>query len=220
MPKLWADTVEEHRQAVRAATMDAAARLVARRGLASVTMSAIAEEAGLGRATLYKYFPDVQAILTAWHERQVSDHLEHLSRVRDQDGSPGQRLRAVLTAYALKTWERPHGAELAALLRRGDHITQAHQQLSSIAADLLTEAARAGEVRDDVPPDELAGFCLHALTAASGLPSRAAVERLVGMTLSGVRPVPAMSGEPGAGSVPPVIDGGRAASRSPITPPC
>jgi len=110
-------TVEEHRQAVRVATMDAAVRLVAQRGLASVTMSAIAEEAGLGRATLYKYFPDVQAILTAWHERQVSDHLEHLTRVRDQDGAPGQRLKAVLTAYALRTWERPHGTELAALLQ-------------------------------------------------------------------------------------------------------
>jgi hypothetical protein len=66
--------------------------------------------------------------------------------------------------------------------------------------DLLTEAARTGEVRDDVPPDELAGFCLHALTAASGLPSRAAVERLVDMTLSGVRPVPGTSGEPSGGS--------------------
>ena len=75
MPKLWTDTVEEHRRAVRDAAMDATARLAAGRGLASVTMSRIAEEAGIGRATLYKYFPDVEAMLIAWHERQVGSHL-------------------------------------------------------------------------------------------------------------------------------------------------
>ncbi|MEP7020668.1 MAG: helix-turn-helix domain-containing protein, partial [Pseudonocardiales bacterium] len=67
MPKLWTDTIEAHRQAVREATLDTAATLVAERGLSAVTMSRIAEETGIGRATLYKYFPDVEAIMTAWH---------------------------------------------------------------------------------------------------------------------------------------------------------
>jgi hypothetical protein len=34
----------------------------------------------------------------------------------------------------------------------------------------------------------LAGYCLHALTAANGLPSKAAVDRLVAVTLAGLRP--------------------------------
>ncbi len=53
--------------------------------------------------------------------------------------------------------------------------------------DLLTEAAAAGAVRDDVAPDELASFCLHALGAASALRSKAAVRRLVSVTLAGIR---------------------------------
>ena len=57
MPKLWTDTVEEHRRAVRDAALDAAAKLVAAHGLASVTMSKIAAETGIGRATLYGTFP-------------------------------------------------------------------------------------------------------------------------------------------------------------------
>jgi len=72
---LWDDTIESHRRAVRDTTLDAAAALVAEHGLASVTMSEIAERTGIGRATLYRYFPDVEAILLAWHERQVSSHL-------------------------------------------------------------------------------------------------------------------------------------------------
>jgi hypothetical protein len=54
--------------------------------------------------------------------------------------------------------------------------------------DLLTEAAKTGDVRDDVAPEELASYCLHALTAASSLPSKAAVRRLVAVTLAGLRP--------------------------------
>jgi hypothetical protein len=54
--------------------------------------------------------------------------------------------------------------------------------------DLLTEVAEAGALRDDVAPGELASYCLHALTAASSLSSKAAVRRLVKVTLAGLRP--------------------------------
>src|SRR5450759_5946872 len=101
MPKLWNDTIEAHRHAVREATLDTTAALVAEHGLGSVTMSRIAEETGIGRATLYKYFPDVEAILLAWHERQIGRHLEHLADVADHASETADRLQDVLTAYAL-----------------------------------------------------------------------------------------------------------------------
>jgi AcrR family transcriptional regulator len=184
---LWNDTIEAHRRSVRDATLDATAALVAEHGLASVTMSRIAAETGIGRATLYKYFPDVEAILVAWHERQVTRHLEQLAAVRDQAGDAGERLEAVLTAYALISHHH-HGTELAALLHRGEHVARAQQHLRDFIRDLLTEGAQTGALRGDVAPDELATYCLHALTAASGLPSKAAVHRLVTVTLAGLRP--------------------------------
>ena len=52
--------------------------------------------------------------------------------------------------------------------------------------DLLAACTKTGEVRDDVAPDELAGYCLHALEGASDLPSKAAVRRLVAVTLTGL----------------------------------
>jgi AcrR family transcriptional regulator len=151
-------------------------------------MSQIAEQAGIGRATLYKYFPDVEAILTAWHERHIAGHLEHLAKVRDEGGDANGQLQDVLEAYALITYERPSGTELTAFLHRGEHVDRAQQHLSDFVRDLLAEAAKAGDIRDDVAPDELASYCLHALTAAGGLPSKAAVRRLVGVTLAGLRP--------------------------------
>ena len=188
MPKLWTETIEAHRRAVRGATLDTAAALAAEHGLASVTMSQIAEATGIGRATLYKYFPDVEAILVAWHERQIASHLQQLADVRDQaSGDAGDRLEAVLEAYALIMHEHPQGTELAALLHRGEHITRAQQQLRAFLSDLLAEGVKAGDLRDDVAPGELAGYCLHALTAAGSLPSVAAVRRLVAVTMAGLR---------------------------------
>ena len=186
MPRLWDETIEAHRRAVRDATLDTTAALVAEHGLASVMMSQIAAETGIGRATLYKYFPDVDAILVAWHERQVADHLAQLAEVRDQAGRAGERLRAVLETYALILHEH-HGSDLAASLHRGAHVAQAHQQLRDFVRDLLREGAASGEVRDDVAPEELASYCLHAVAAARHLPSKAAVSRLVGVILAGLQ---------------------------------
>jgi Transcriptional regulator len=187
VPKIWNETIEAHRRAVRDATLDTTAALVAEHGLASVTMSRIAEETGIGRATLYKYFPDVEAILVAWHERQIAGHLRHLAEVRDRTTGADERLRAVLEAYALICHEH-HDTELATLLHRGAHVAHARQHLTGFVRDLLTEGARVGDLRDDVDPGELANFCLHALTAAASLPSRAAVHRLVAVVMTGLRP--------------------------------
>jgi len=186
VPKLWTETIEEHRRAVYDATLDTTAALVHEHGLA-VTMSKIAAETGIGRATLYKYFPDVEAILVAWHERQISRHLRQLAAARDQAVGPGQQLEAVLTMYALIQHEH-HDTELAALLHRGEHIMRARQQLHDFITGLITEGAAAGNIRHDIPPTELAAYCLHALTAAGGVPSQAAVQRLVAVTLAGLRP--------------------------------
>jgi AcrR family transcriptional regulator len=190
VPRLWTETIAAHRREVRDAILDTTAELVAQHGLLSVTMSQIAEETGIGRATLYKYFPDVEAILFAWHDRQITGHLEQLAEVRDQAGDPGQRLEAVLEAFALISHEshRHHDAELATFLHRDQQVARAEQRLRHMIRDLVAEGAEAGVLRNEVPPDELASYCLHALAAARSLPSKTAVRRLVTVTLAGLRP--------------------------------
>jgi hypothetical protein len=59
-----------------------------------------------------------------------------------------------------------------------------------MVTDLIEAGIRAGELRGDVPAEELATYCLHALAAAGDLPSEAAVHRLVGVTLGGLHPGP------------------------------
>lgn len=190
MPKLWNETIQAHRREVRDAILDTTAALVAEQGLLSVTMSEIAERTGIGRATLYKYFPDVQAILLAWHQRQVARHLDELAEVRDRAGSAGERLQAVLEAYALISHSSHghHDSELVAFLHADHRVASAQQRVRDMIRDLLTQVVTSGEVRKDIPPDELASYCLHALSAASSLPSKVAIRRLVMVTLAGLRP--------------------------------
>jgi AcrR family transcriptional regulator len=190
VPKLWTETIETHRREVRDAILHTTAALVAEHGLLAVTMSQIAQETGIGRATLYKYFPDVEAILRAWHERQITGHLDYLAEVRDQGGDASERLEAVLEAYALISRESRghHDTDLGAFLHRDERVARAQHQVHQMIRDLLTEAVRTGDVRDDVTPDELASYCIHALAGAGSQRSRAAVRRLITVILAGLRP--------------------------------
>lgn len=175
----------DHRRDVRGAILDAAGTLALERGPLSVTMSRIAEEAGVGRATLYKHFDDVESVLLAWHDLRIRHHLAHLGDVRDRTRGAGERLRAVLEEYALLSYEsrRHRHSELAAWLHRGERMGRAHAQVRDLVQDLVAEAADAGAVRRDVHPRELAVYCVHALGAAGELPSKAAARRLVDVTL-------------------------------------
>ncbi len=192
VPKLWTETIDAHRHTVREAILDATATLVNEHGLLSVTMSKIAERTGIGRATLYKYFPDVEAILHAWHHRQVTTHLQQLTEIHDQPGDARERLGAVLRSYAKICQDRfshDHpGSQLAAVLHQGIHLSDAHDHVHDLIRDLLCEAAATGDLRDDVPPDELATYCMHALNAAGSLPSSDAVQRLVTVTIDSLQP--------------------------------
>ncbi|BCB74955.1 hypothetical protein GCM10022251_54580 [Phytohabitans flavus] len=188
MPRLWDATIEAHRSQVRDAILETTSALVAERGLLAVTMSQIAEATGIGRATLYKYFPDVPTILLAWHERQITAHLAQLTQIRDQVGDPDARLEAVLAAYTTLS-QHGHGQDdsIIGLLHRDEHVAHAQQQVHNMIRELLAEAAAAGHARDDVPPEELATYCLHALSAARRLPTPEAIGRLVMLTVAAVR---------------------------------
>ena len=189
VPKLWNETIEAHRHQVRDAILDTTAALVFEHGLRSVTMAQIAEQTGIGRATLYKYFPDVDAILRTWHHGQITAHLAQLAEARDRATGPVHQLEAVLQAYARiahQTRHR-HDTEIGHFLHRDEHLAAAQRQLHDLVTSLIAAAAQDGELRTDIPPEELAAYCLHALNAAGGLPSHAAADRLVAVTLDGLR---------------------------------
>jgi len=179
MPKLWTDTIEAHRQSVHDAVLDAAATLIAETGLTAVSMSAVASATGIGRATLYKYFPDVGTILAAWHARQIARHLT-------KPAEPMARLQTVLEAYVHNAFgSRGHAQGMP---HSAAHVAQGRAHLRSFLARLIEEAGNAGTVRRDIAADELAAYALAALDGAAQLTTKAAIGRLLELTLDGMRP--------------------------------
>lgn len=195
MPRVWGQTVEEHHQLVHDAVVEATARLAREQGIAGVTMTQVAQAARIGRATLYRYFPDVSSILTAWHRKQVDAHLVRLEAADDPNQDARQRLVDVLTEFARIQSER-HDLQRAleitpdlvshlhAAHSSHPHATRAHQLIDR----RLRSARAAGAIRDDVPVSELTRFVVGALESAATARGPAAIERLVRLTMSALEP--------------------------------
>jgi AcrR family transcriptional regulator len=205
VPKLWNETIESHRRDVRAAVIAAATSLVAEHGLRGVTMSGIAAEAGIGRATLYKYFSDVESILSAWHEEQVAEHLTQMQHISSGSGTAQQRLARVLEAFAhmMRAAGQHSGPpDLVASLHAGDRLSKPETELRELLSHLIDEGVETGELRDDIPSTELALHCLNAAAGTRHAGNHATVRRLLEVAIAGLAPSAAVDGGGGDGKHP------------------
>ncbi len=169
MPRIWADTLEEHGQQLRSGVVRATVELVSEHGIANLTMAGIAQRAGIGRATLYKRFGDVDGVLEAVHTDLVRAHIDGLD-LDDADQDADEVLHHALAAHAQLLAEHPPELFLAAPHLHSD----AHKMLVEAFAQLIERLDPAPE-----HSRELADYALAAITAASHATSPGAVERLV-----------------------------------------
>lgn len=94
------DAVKNH-----ALLLETAARLFAEQGVESVTMSAIAEAAGVGKGTLYRHFENKAVLCHALldhNDRALQDRT--LERLRTVGDAPGN-LRWLLVEAAAYVWD-------------------------------------------------------------------------------------------------------------------
>ena len=176
----WDRAVDEHRAAQREAIAAAAWALAQEHGPFAVTMSQVAEAAGVSRPTLYKYFPDVESMLTAHHRKHVVTHVAELEGIVSGAGGAGERLERLLVAYAEICHHRArHGSqEVYRLVHSPFELDAAESQMVDLFARAVREAGRG---RDDLAPEELAIYAVRALAAAADVPRSkvSAVARLV-----------------------------------------
>ncbi|MGH8777200.1 MAG: TetR/AcrR family transcriptional regulator [Jiangellaceae bacterium] len=183
MPKIWADTIDTHRRQVQDAVLDATAALLHEHGPMSVTMAAIAERAGIGRATLYKYFPDVESIVLAWHASDFSDHRSHLEALINSDAvtlddvvhfarSQRQRHRRHESGDVVGTLAHALAAEHTAM---PDAV---EREVVAALASLMSQLAQRKQVRSDVDADTLARWLFHAIHAPRDMSDSAVIELL------------------------------------------
>jgi AcrR family transcriptional regulator len=138
--------------------LDAARRLIAARGVREVTLEEAAAEAGVGRATLFRRFPDRGALLLALldeHERELQDQVLNGPPPLGPGASAGRRLMAFAKALhdlTLKHRELLLGSETNAPLAR--------MRTGAYAVWHLHLAALLAELRPDADRDVLADLIL------------------------------------------------------------
>ena len=135
----------------------AASRLFADRGVNRVSLADIAEEVGLARNSLYRYFPDKGHILGAWFRSELAPLIDRCIEIATRDDPPLRRLDAWLVLQLDYLVAPEHQAmlsaasELASLSEgvRAD-IGDGHRELygtlaTIVEAQLLLPDAAAGE---------------------------------------------------------------------------
>jgi AcrR family transcriptional regulator len=130
---------EETRRRIVQATVDLHEEV----GPAATTISAIAQRAGVQRLTVYRHFPDEQALLNACSSHWIAGHPFPDPSQWAGLGDPGERLAAALRT--LYTYYQAEGRMLARTLRDEPEVPALaevmvpfHSYIREVAASLAT----------------------------------------------------------------------------------
>lgn len=169
----------------RQAILDAAARLLGRKPDAAMTD--IADEARVGRATLYRHFPTRESLVRGVQDVGTTELLEALAAA-DLDSLPADRAIARITGVFLRT-----GAKYAAVVSQDDEHKEhpPHDRAIAPVREVINRAIRDGELRADLPDgalfamyDALIGRALVLTTTGKLTPEQAA-DTVVAVFLKG-----------------------------------
>jgi AcrR family transcriptional regulator len=179
----------------RKAILEAASELLLARGLSAVSMDAVAERAGVSKATIYRWWPTketlaLDALYTEWAA----------ARPHPRDtGSLRGDLLSLLRPWARLAGSRPYGRVVAALLTEAqtDPVFAAEYRERFVeprrqqARDIFRRAIERGEIPADtkveVALDLLYGPLYHRLLHGHAPLNDRFVREVIDMVLDGVR---------------------------------
>ncbi|MBM7437257.1 AcrR family transcriptional regulator [Streptomyces sp. HB132] len=149
----------------------------------------IARKAGVGIGTLYRHFPNRQALMNAVFQEALSALLDR-SRELAHAGQPCTALVEWLGAIITHAGEY-RGLAQALMSASGDEtsaLTSCHVPLRQAGAQLLARAQSSGSVRADVSIDDLLQLTNAIALAAERTPADPALaDRLLRLTLRGLK---------------------------------
>jgi AcrR family transcriptional regulator len=84
------------REDIHTAILDSAGRLLVKYGYRKMTVEDIAHEAGIGKGTVYLYFPSKEEVALGWFDRGHARIDEELTTIARSDLTPDLKLRELL----------------------------------------------------------------------------------------------------------------------------
>jgi AcrR family transcriptional regulator len=178
---------------IDARALDAARRITRRSGSEALTMTAVATEAGIHRAALYRRWPTLAALrFELQTNASVPPDLPDLGSIRDD------LIAAVAHLVASMTADDPDltADQIGTMIRDPAFAEQVWRRRwrpdRAAVVPLWDRAVGRGEVRSDVDGaamiDDLVAICLFRVHLAHDPPDADAIATMVDRLLDGVRP--------------------------------
>jgi AcrR family transcriptional regulator len=165
----WGDATPESDDEARDLLLRAAARAYAARGPSRTTIDDVAAEASVHRTTVYKYFPNRDALLGSvllWENEQV---LAEARRYLRKPGSLADRMvpgyahfvRGVRDSSLLRHLITRESADL--FVRATSAADETVRLTAKVLAPMVAEAAKNGELREDLDPTEVVSWLVRSM---------------------------------------------------------
>lgn len=136
----------------RTQILDGAGHAFGRYGFRKTTMGDIVRQAGVARATVYKYFPKKQDVFRAVLDREVEDIITTVRAAVEAETTTHDRLRAAIVSHtaALKEKVNVFRLTMEALSDVMTHTHEDHERVAREALELyewiISEGVRSGEI--------------------------------------------------------------------------
>jgi len=133
---------------LRSTILDAAIRVLAAQPTA--TLQEVAVEAGVGRATLYRYFPNREALIIALAETSLAETAAISEHLREHSECPQDYFEALLTAL-LEQGEKYHYLSTDSSALNDPQINTAYAEQLERMHDLVRQLQQEGVLDGTLP---------------------------------------------------------------------
>jgi len=185
--------------------LDAASRIFARHGYEATSVEDIAFEAGIGKPTVYRYFPSKQALFEAVFGQALDDLEIRLDAALLQDGGFEERLMR-LVIEIVPTFRTHFGS--IRNINEGETskrrlFRQRRSEIEQRLRGVIEAAQRGGEVRplDAGVAAKLMIGMMWSGVGADHLSDTEVADAVIGMALHGISQGSLAKGHPGDGTV-------------------
>jgi AcrR family transcriptional regulator len=133
-----------------------AAKSVFSAGGPEASLEAVARRAGVGIGTLYRHFPTREALFEAVYRREVQQLADLAERLKEE-APPVEALRQWMRSNVrfVATKKGMSAALALAAYKNSDLFSYSFDRLTRSVGALLDRAVAAGEIRDDISPEDL-----------------------------------------------------------------
>ncbi|MEV0091368.1 TetR/AcrR family transcriptional regulator [Streptomyces sp. NPDC050738] len=154
----------------------------------TVTLDAIAREAGVGIGTLYRHFPTREALVEAVYAAELDDVVASATTLLDQL-PPEAALRAWMDRYAaFQATKRGMGDILRAGWASGSIATPAtRERITAAIAEIIGRGASAGSLRADIDPEDVTVMLLGVFLSTTAINTPEKTGRLLDLVVDAVR---------------------------------